>query len=98
MIHYLAIVEDEGPEFAVGVWFPDLPGCTSAGDTVEEAMLNAREAIELYLEDFSAEGRPFPRPRSLAEIKADPEHADDVSKHIVALIPFDPTPHRIAAE
>ena len=45
MIHYLAFVEDEGPDYAIGVWFPDLPGCTSAGDTVEEAMANAQDAI-----------------------------------------------------
>ncbi len=29
---------------------PALPGCISEGDTVEEAMANIREAIELYLE------------------------------------------------
>ena len=98
MIHYLAIVEDSGRDEAVGLWFPDLPGCFFAGDTVEEAMLKAREAIAFYLEDFVSDGRPFPRPRSLAEIKADPAHADDVAKYIVALIPFDRPPHRIAAE
>ena len=32
------------------VWCPELPGCTSAGETEEEAMANIREAIELYLE------------------------------------------------
>src|SRR5437868_2300010 len=31
-------------------WCPELPGCTSAGDTEDEAMTNIREAIELYLE------------------------------------------------
>ena len=31
-------------------WCPELPGCTSAGTTEEEAMVNIREAIELYLE------------------------------------------------
>jgi predicted RNase H-like HicB family nuclease len=31
-------------------WCPELPGCTSAGDTEPEAMANIREAIELYLE------------------------------------------------
>jgi len=31
-------------------WCPELPGCTSAGVTEEEAMVNIREAIELYLE------------------------------------------------
>jgi predicted RNase H-like HicB family nuclease len=31
---------------------PALPGCISEGDTVEQAMANIREAIELYLEPF----------------------------------------------
>jgi predicted RNase H-like HicB family nuclease len=33
-----------------GIWCPELPGCTSCGDTQEEALANIREAIELYLE------------------------------------------------
>jgi len=32
------------------VWCPELPGCTSAGSTKEEALENVKEAIELYLE------------------------------------------------
>jgi predicted RNase H-like HicB family nuclease len=32
------------------VWCPELPGCTSAGETEEEALTNIREAIELYLQ------------------------------------------------
>lgn len=31
-------------------WCPELPGCTSAGETEEAALANIREAIELYLE------------------------------------------------
>ena len=38
MSHYVAIIEDAGPDKAVGVWFPDLPGCFSAGDTLDEAI------------------------------------------------------------
>jgi predicted RNase H-like HicB family nuclease len=41
---------------AFGVAVPDLPGCFSAGDTVEEAFDNAREAIEAHLE-ILARGR-----------------------------------------
>jgi len=34
-------------------WCPELPGCTSAGETEEAALENIREAIELYLQpDF----------------------------------------------
>ena len=45
MPHYVAIVEDAGVEKAVGIWFPDLPGCYSAGDDIDEALLNAQEAF-----------------------------------------------------
>ena len=31
-------------------WCPELPGCTSAGETEDEALKNIQEAIELYLE------------------------------------------------
>ena len=32
------------------VWCPELPGCTSAGETEDEALAGIREAIALYLE------------------------------------------------
>ena len=35
------------------VWCPELPGCTSAGETEEAALENIREAIELYLQPDS---------------------------------------------
>jgi predicted RNase H-like HicB family nuclease len=86
MAHYIAIIEDAGPDTAVGVWFPDLPGCTSAGDDIDEALRNAPEALELYAESFETDGKPMPRPRTLTELKADPEVADDIKTHMVALI------------
>ena len=45
------VVLEQDPETGDwAVWCPELPGCTSAGETQEEAMANIREAIELYLE------------------------------------------------
>ena len=38
-------------------WCPSLKGCQSQGDTVEEAMANIQEAIELYLESLPADER-----------------------------------------
>ena len=87
MTHYVAIVEEE-PSKAVGVWFPDLPGCFSAGDTVEEAMLNAREAVSLWAETLKRDGRPIPPPRTVAQLKADPASASDLKSYLVALIPL----------
>ncbi len=44
--------KDENGYYA---YCPALPGCHSQGDTFEEAMVNIREAIELYLETLSEE-------------------------------------------
>ena len=77
MTHYVAIVEEEEGK-AVGVWFPDLPGCFSAGDTLDEAMLNAREALSLYADALRDDGRQMPRARTLTELKADAEAAADI--------------------
>jgi predicted RNase H-like HicB family nuclease len=95
--HYVAIVEEEAGK-AVGVWFPDLPGCFSAGDTLDEAMLNAREALELYAEALQDDGRAMPRARTLTELKDDPDAAPDLDAYMVALIPFEPKTLRPAAE
>jgi predicted RNase H-like HicB family nuclease len=86
MAHYIAIIEDAGPDHAVGVWFPDLPGCTSGGDDIDEALRNAPEALELYAEGLQQDGRPLPRSRTLTELKADPEVAQDIKDHLVALV------------
>lgn len=88
LAHYIAIIEDAGPDYAVGVWFPDLPGCTSAGDDIDAALRNAPEALELYAESFEADGKPMPRPRTLTELKADQEVADEIKTYVVALIEF----------
>jgi predicted RNase H-like HicB family nuclease len=86
MAHYIAIIEDAGPDTAIGVWFPDLPGCTSAGDDIDEALRNAPEALELYAEGLLEDGQPLPRARTLSELKADPEVARDIGANMVALI------------
>lgn len=86
MAHYIAIIEDAGPDHAIGVWFPDLPGCFSAGDDLDDALRNAPEALELYLEDFITEGKPLPTPRSLTELKNDPNVADDIKNYMVAVV------------
>lgn len=86
MAHYIAIIEDAGPDHAVGVWFPDLPGCTSGGDDIDHALRNAPEALELYAESIQEDGKPLPRPRTIAELKADPKIADEIKANMVALI------------
>jgi predicted RNase H-like HicB family nuclease len=86
MAHYIALIEDTGPDHAVGVWFPDLPGCTSGGDDLDEALRNAPEALQLYADSVEESGKPLPRPRTLTELKSDPAIAEDLKTFMVALI------------
>jgi predicted RNase H-like HicB family nuclease len=86
MTHYVAIVEDAGADKAIGIWFPDLPGCFSAGDDIDDALRNAHEALALYAEAEAQEGRALPEPRSLSVLKADPAVLSDIRDHMVALV------------
>jgi predicted RNase H-like HicB family nuclease len=86
MPRYVAIVEDAGPERAVGIWFPDLPGCFSAGDDIDEALHNAHEALALYAGSRAREGRALPAPRTVSALKGDPGVAADLRAHTIALI------------
>ena len=67
-----AVFIEEGK--AYGVTLPDIPGCNTAGDTLEEALANVQDAVELALED--ARDRPEPRP--LEHYKDDPDYCDAV--------------------
>jgi predicted RNase H-like HicB family nuclease len=49
---------DSDGTFTVTV--PTLPGCITQGDTVEDCLANAREAITVYLEDLGVSGEPIP--------------------------------------
>lgn len=51
------------PDLEVGgytVEVPSLPGCISEGDTIEEALANIKEAIELHIESMIAHGEEVP--------------------------------------
>ena len=53
MKRYVAIVSKESGT-AYGIHFPDLPGCTAAGETLEDAIDNAGLALRLWSEDVAA--------------------------------------------
>lgn len=73
MGHYVALID--GSLGAFGVVVPDLSGCTSAGETVEDALRNAAEAVRLWVEDARADGEPLPQPRPIDVLRRDPDIA-----------------------
>ena len=64
---YLILVEG-GPPSNYSAWSPDLPGCVSTGDDIDECARNLREAIAFHLEGLAAEGEPVPEPSSGAGV------------------------------
>ena len=65
---YPIAIEHGDDTHAFGVVVPDLPGCFSAGDTLDEAFENAKEAIAGWIELEIKEGHPIPKASSLDEI------------------------------
>jgi predicted RNase H-like HicB family nuclease len=58
----VVIEKDENGFYA---WFPELKGCQSEGNTLEETVANIKEAIELYLETLPAEERDIALSREI---------------------------------
>ncbi len=52
----------EGAMGAYGVYFPDLPGCVSAGKTIGEALAGAEEALALHIAGMAEDGEDIPQP------------------------------------
>lgn len=70
----------DGDVGAYGVVFPDLPGCTAMGDTVELALENAGEALRDWTLHMESRGRSIPPARSLDAVRNDPEAAEALAE------------------
>ena len=89
---YFAIVHKD-QDSAVGVVFPDLPGCFSAGDTFDKAIVNAHIALRAYAHAERTAGRQLPKPRTFEalyrnrEIREESKGAPFVGIHLEAGAP-----------
>ena len=74
MLFPIVIHKDE--ESVYGVSVPDLPGCFSAGDTFEEAIESAREAIACHLEGLLLDDEPVPAKTPFEAHRANQDYED----------------------
>jgi antitoxin HicB len=88
MAHYIALIHKDR-DSGFGVSFPDVPGVITGGDTIDEAMHNAFEALAFAAEDWSAHtGGTFPKPRTIDELRTDRTFQQDATDAVVAAIPL----------
>ena len=72
----IVIHKDEGSSY--GVTVPDLPGCFSGGESLEEALTASEEAILSHIEVLLMDGESVPKHRPLDEHQANEDYADGV--------------------
>jgi len=72
---YAVTIEPGTATSAWGTVVPDLPGCFSTGDTLDEALMNAQEAAQAWIDAVIEDGEAIPPPRPMAEHYANPEFA-----------------------
>ena len=85
---YPIAIETGDEDHGYGVVFPDLPGCFSAGDSLEEALTNAKESVEFYLEDLAERDQLPPKASSLSTL----EHNEEYKNWAWAIIDVDIEP------
>ena len=66
VLNYRVLLRRE-PEGAFTAIVPSLPGCVTGGDTMEEAIAMANEAISGYIESLRAHGEPIPTEKDVFE-------------------------------
>ena len=62
---------------------PDIPGCGSLGDTVEETRINMREAMELYMSETAKAGEPIPDASATSVNFAEFDPAHETKQYMV---------------
>ena len=75
-MRYPVAIEPATETTAFGVVVPDLPGCFSAGDTLDEALANAEEAAAAWIDAALDAGEAIPTPSSLDVVRHNPDYVD----------------------
>ncbi|MDX8526250.1 type II toxin-antitoxin system HicB family antitoxin [Mesorhizobium sp. MSK_1335] len=86
-LRYIAFIHKD-PDSIYGVSFPDMPGCISAGVTIDEAVRNAVEALSGHVRMLEADGDQVPSPRDFDAIMDDPEFTGDRNGAMTTVIPL----------
>ena len=85
---YPIVIEPGDQDHAYGVVVPDIPGCFSAGDTFEQALTHAREAIEGHLAELCEDGEDIPQSTDIEVHRTNADYAG----WVWALVEVDITP------
>ena len=84
--HYPIVIHKD-PDSDYRVIVPDLPGCITTGDTLDDAQNQALEAIQCHIEGMLLDGELIPEAKDIAFHQNNPEYADGTWKSVSISLP-----------
>lgn len=89
-MRYPVVIERDSETTAFGVIFPDLPGCFSAGDTLDEAISNAEEAAAAWIDATLDAGDAVPPPSTLDAVQNAVQNSPDYQGWTIGFVTINP--------
>jgi predicted RNase H-like HicB family nuclease len=83
---YIAYLHKESKS-DFGVSFPDLPGCVTAGKSLDEARRKAPEALAFHIAGMMEDGEKIPKPSKLDDLAGDPDRRNAVAFLVTTDLP-----------
>ena len=83
----VALIDEDNGRF--GVSFPDFPGCTTVARSLDHAVAKAGEVLAFHVEGLAEDGT-LPEPRTLGELRGDPQFRESVANALAFLVPYAP--------
>lgn len=86
---YIALIHKDD-DTAYGVSFPDFPGCIAMGDTFDDAMANAKDALAFHAEGMLEDNLEIPTPQTFEQIKSSKDGfwIDELDMAEIARVPL----------
>ena len=64
---YVYVIE-KAIDGSYSAYVPDLPGCTTCGDSIDEIKTNIKDAVNLYVDSLRENNEPVPQPTSVTDV------------------------------
>ena len=64
---YVYVIE-KAPDGSYSAYVPDLPGCTTSGDTADQVRQNIKDAVATYIDSLREQNEPVPPPTSSTDV------------------------------
>jgi predicted RNase H-like HicB family nuclease len=66
-MRYVYVIE-KAVDGSYSAYVPDLPGCTTCGDSVDEVRQSIKDAVDTYIDSLKDHGEPVPPPSSIVDV------------------------------